>query len=357
VENHLTKKTVKTKRSSIPGVPDCQEECLYDYIFNKVKFGVFILDVPNEKIIYKNPFFNDIAQKQERQILEKVISLIKSEEFTTGEQRDISIHISSQSFDLGISGYHINDDYLIIFLKDISSKKISQERNNLDRLYRDFSTTLGTVAHEVGNPLSSIGTSLQIVLANIGKWEENKTKDYLGKTINEIQRVSEFLKNMRNFTWNENLDIKEADLKTVVSKVIENNELFIKSHKVTVKTDISDNLKVMIDEGAFLQVLLNLINNSVNILKGQKSARIKISTETFNQKFVKLIYKNNGKPIEEENLEKIFTLFYSTNERGRGMGLAISLKLMTLMGGTIKAVAPEDGIGAEFNLFIPLIPA
>lgn len=353
----MTKKKKKAAHSQIPGVPDCQEECLYDFIFNKVKFGVFILDVPHKKIAYKNPFFNDIAHEQEDQIIEKIFSLINSEEFVTGEQRDISIHISSQSFDLGISGYPINDDYLLIFLKDISSKKISQERKNLDRLYRDFSTTLGTVAHEVGNPLSSIGTSLQIVLSNIGNWENSKTKDYLGKTINEIQRVSEFLKNMRNFTWNESLDIKEADLKAVVTKVIENNELYIKSHKVTVRTDITDNVNVMIDEGAFLQVLLNLINNSVNILKEQKSAKISISTETFNRKFVKLIYKNNGKPIEEENLEKIFTLFYSTNERGRGMGLAISLKLMTLMGGTIKAVAPEDGIGAEFNLFIPLASA
>ena len=350
----MTGRKGKAKGTVIPGIPDCQEECLYNFIFNKVKFGVFILDVTKGKIVYKNPFFDNVAKDQEDQILAKILSLINSEVFATGEQRDISIHITSQSFDLGLSGYHINDNYLIIFLKDISSKKISQERKNMDRLYRDFSTTLGTIAHEVGNPLSSIGTTLQIVLSNFGTWDNNKTKDYIGKTINEIKRVTDFLKNMRNFTWDENLDIKQSDLKSGVDRVIGNNELFIKSHNITIKVDLPDNLNVLIDENAFFQILLNLINNSVNALKNQKAGQISISTETFNQKFVKLIYKNTGKPIDQEKLEKIFTLFFSTNERGRGMGLAISLKLMTLMGGTIKAVTPEDGIGAEFNIFIPL---
>jgi signal transduction histidine kinase len=72
--------------------------------------------------------------------------------------------------------------------------------------------------------------------------------------------------------------------------------------------------------------------------------------------FIKLIYRNNGKSIPEESLKKIFYPLYTTREEGKGIGLAVSQKLMTRMGGTMKAISPEDGIGAKFVLYIPNKP-
>jgi signal transduction histidine kinase len=338
----------------IPEIPDCQKECLYDFIFNKAEFGVFIIDIRDNKLVFKNQYFKTIARGQENQIIQNIYKLIKQDKLLTGEQRDIIINVDSLSYDIGISGYQISQDCFLIFLKDISSKKISQERRNMNKFYYNFSKALGAISHEVGNPLSSIGTTLQIILSNIDKWDSTKQKDYLTKTINEIKRIGDFLKKVRNFSWDENLDIKPASLKDVVTKVVERNELLLKSKNITIEQNLESDFTVYIDKNALYQVLFNLLNNSISALKDIDNAKVSILVEEYNENFVKLIYKNNGAPISENDLQSIFTLFFTTNEKGRGLGLAICLKLMTLMGGTIKAVLPEDGIGAEFNLFIPL---
>lgn len=147
-----------------------------------------------------------------------------------------------------------------------------------------------------------------------------------------------------------------VNLKDVVDKVIGRNELFITSNGVSISTTINQDIEVMLDESAFFQVLINLIKNSIEELKKNEGVpgKISISVDEYNEYFVKLVFKNNGPPIDEKSIDKIFTLFYSGKEKGRGMGLTICLKLMTLMGGTIKAVPPKDGTGAEFNVYIPV---
>ena len=114
---------------------------------------------------------------------------------------------------------------------------------------------------------------------------------------------------------------------------------------------IDEGVEVLLDKEAFHQIILNLMNNSMHILSpGQE---IKIYVDDRDELFVKFVYRNNGVPIPNELMEKIFSPLYTTKDRGGGIGLAISLKLMTRMGGTMKAVPPEDGIGVKFLLYIP----
>jgi len=102
-------------------------------------------------------------------------------------------------------------------------------------------------------------------------------------------------------------------------------------------------------------VLFNLMQNSLDCLAktGEKGV-IDVRIEGVGEFFVKLVFKNNGPAIRPDILEKIFMPFFSTKEEGSGMGLNISRKLMTRMGGTIKAEVPGDGDwGAGFVLYIP----
>ena len=325
----------------------------YDFIFSKVKFGVIILNFKKRKIIYKNKHFNLVARGQDNQIIKNIYRFIKKKELLTIEQKDILISLDSLSFVIGVSGYRIDKNNFLIFLKDISAKKITEERQHMNQFYSDFSKVIAEFSHEVGNPLSTIDTTLQVILNNFDHWNSEKTKDYLTKTITEIKRVSEFLKHVRIFSIEENIKIKQVNLRKAIEMVLKRNELFLSSYNVLVDLKIDAEIDVMIDEDAFYQVMFNFIKNSIDAFKNIKNRRVSIAVDGYNEYFVKLVFKNNGKPLNDEIIEKIFTPFFSTKERGRGMGLPISLKLMTLMGGTIKAVLPEDETGAEFNLYIP----
>jgi len=100
------------------------------------------------------------------------------------------------------------------------------------------------------------------------------------------------------------------------------------------------------------QILFNLLNNSLHILSPGKEINIYVEKE--DEYYITMVYRNNGPPIPEELMEKIFSPLFTTHNKRKGIGLAISLKLMTRMGGTIKAVPPEDGAGEKFVRHVPI---
>jgi signal transduction histidine kinase len=156
---------------------------------------------------------------------------------------------------------------------------------------------------------------------------------------------------MREVSDENKLEIKPTNLKKVIDGVLVQNEDLLKQKEITYKNSVEEDIVVSIDEVAFHQIILNLINNSLHILPPAKS--IKIDVEEIDEYYVKVVYRNDGVPIPEEQMEKIFSPLFTTKGQRKGIGLAISLKLMTRMGGTMKAVPPEDGIGAKFILYVP----
>jgi signal transduction histidine kinase len=205
--------------------------------------------------------------------------------------------------------------------------------------------------HRIGNPLSGINTSLQVLLNNISIWPQEKMEDYIKRTIKEINRLSIFLNRIRVVSNENLLEIKVTNLHKLIQTVFIQNEELLKQKKIKLYNNVEKDIEVFIDEGAFHQIIFNLLNNSIKIL--QPHEKIEIYVEEKDELFIKLVYRNNGTTIPEELLNKIFYPLYTTTEEGKGIGLAVSKKLMTRMGGTMKAIPPEDGIGAKFMLYVP----
>jgi two-component system sensor kinase len=207
------------------------------------------------------------------------------------------------------------------------------------------------IAHEIGNPLSGISMSLQVLTSQINSWDREKTRDYLEKTTREINRLALFLKRIRDISTENKLEIKQTALKDIIDDVIERNRDALTAKSIGFINEVEEQVPVAVDDVAFFQILLNLVKNSLQIL--QPGQEIRTFVESVDDYYTKLIYRNNGPPIPDDQRQKIFSPFYTTRDRGGGIGLSISLKLMTRMGGTIKAIRPDDGRGAKFVLYIP----
>lgn len=322
-------------------------------IFN-ISLGVIFLDYRKKSILFANDYFHSIVKDKKKDILGNIYSYIDQningpKELSKNQQ--VIIIREGKGMELGFTAFRINDNIVLVFLRPIASRSIYLESKQKSQFYDKWSELVAEMAHEIGNPLSGINTSLQVMLHNITTWPMGKIKDYIERTITEINRLSNFLKKIREVSRDNILDIKPTNLRNVTEKVLLQNEELLKQKKISYYNMINKDTNVLIDEEAFLQIILNLINNSLQMLTPYK--QIKIYEEEIDDPYVKLVYRNNGPPIPEELMEKIFSPVYSTKDRGGGIGLAISLKLITRMGGTMKAVPPEDGIGAKFLLYIP----
>jgi signal transduction histidine kinase len=158
---------------------------------------------------------------------------------------------------------------------------------------------------------------------------------------------------MRSFSLQERLEIKPCRLEEIVARIALNFEIEFRQRKVSFRTRIAPETEALVDENAVTQVFTNLIKNSLEAMEGVSKGTIWISAEEIDPFYLKVVYLNDGPLIPPEILEKIFTPLFSTKESGRGIGLPLCQKLLTSMGGTIKAVAPRSGYGAEFHLFLP----
>ncbi|MPQ47871.1 hypothetical protein GCQ56_12740 [Marinifilum sp. N1E240] len=110
----------------------------------------------------------------------------------------------------------------------------------------------------------------------------------------------------------------------------------------------SDQQELIADEKLISQVLINMIRNSIEALKETKTKTLSISTGQANPLNL-IIVRDNGAGIPDDVIENVFTPFFTTKEKGSGIGLNLSRQIMRLHGGTI-AVRSKPNRLTEFTL-------
>ena len=323
-------------------------------ILDEIPIGMLILNYAEKTILYSNKYFKSIPSAHTKIILENIYN--HSAEYTNYQRilnisQEIEIKEEGKRYLYGFSIYQIDRITISAFASEIASKSTYAESRQKNVFYNELLELISEITHEIGNPIAGMKTGLQVLLHNISSWPQEKMENYIKRTLNEIDRLAVFLKRIRD-VYNENpLEMKTINLKSHIDNVFRLNEEILKQKEIKFKNMVEENINILIDEVAFSQIIFNLLKNSLQILEPQKE--IKIYVEDIDDFYIKLVYRNNGKPIPEKLLEKIFSPFFTTKDREGGIGLPISLKLLTRMGGTMKAAQPEDGKGAKFVIYIP----
>ena len=232
------------------------------------------------------------------------------------------------------------------------NKNIYYSNTEANQFYDKLNSMMSELAHEIRNIITPVSMTLQLLLRNLAESEKNR--EYIEHAIGQMDRLFDFLEGVRDFSDKNNIQKKIVFLKEMVVEVFLKNLKLLETKNIIFINEIDDSVKVVIDEGAFNQVLYNLFQNTINCLTDSGAGMIRINVEEIDDHYVKLIYRNNGPQIPVESLEKIFLPNFSTYGEKRGLGLCISLKLMTRMGGTIRAEVPEKGWGCRFVLLIPV---
>jgi signal transduction histidine kinase len=118
-----------------------------------------------------------------------------------------------------------------------------------------------------------------------------------------------------------------------VEKLMQAN---IKEKGIRLKINVDPKtLELTADPELIEQVLINLLLNALQAVGGQKKARIDLISHLDGRGRILIQVTDNGPGIDEENLEKIFIPFFSTKEKGSGIGLSLSRQIMRLHHGSI----------------------
>ena len=248
-------------------------------------------------------------------------------------------------------------------LFDKYKKQINELKDTHNQiLMSDKLTAIGEltagIGHEIANPLTIIGARLEELSESINEANISDIKSHTQAIKNGFERIGKIINNLNSF-----LEDKDEDL-TICSftKVINDSLKFISELEISRNIDIkvsskSDSL-FMGSELKLQQVVINLIKNSIDALRNNSTTSPQIIIELMeneNTQSTILKIRDNGPGVPEEEMDKIFEMFYTTKElgEGTGLGLAISQKIVESHHGTLSYIA-ED-LGACFQIDLPFV--
>lgn len=206
------------------------------------------------------------------------------------------------------------------------------------------------VAHELNNPLTSIVGYTELISDDV---PEGPARQKLDKMLREAQRMKRIIENLLRFARQNSLAKKSANLEMLLQDVLALREYHLHNHDIEVQIQIEPGLPhVALDEDQFKQILLNLLNNSIDALDGNSRKRIRIEAGCNNGR-VTLSFDDNGNGFTDVN--RVFDPFYTTKPVGKGTGLGLSIcyGIVKEHGGEIHAENLEPH-GARIVLELPV---
>jgi two-component system NtrC family sensor kinase len=232
-------------------------------------------------------------------------------------------------------------------LKNSQGKLIEAEKlAALGRLTAD-------VAHEIRNPLTSIGGFARR-LDKIVNGE--KERAYSGIIVDQVDRLEKILKDVLTFSRDARFHLERNDIREVVHEALRLQRDICIEQSIGIKTNLEKKLpQVLIDKNQAIQALVNLITNAVDVMHEGGVLEISTGREVLHDiAFVFVKVSDTGPGLPENKLSLIFDPFFTTKEigHGTGLGLSITRKIMEEHGGFIKAES-EPGKGSVFSLYFP----
>ncbi|OGU55520.1 MAG: hypothetical protein A2V66_07125 [Ignavibacteria bacterium RBG_13_36_8] len=229
----------------------------------------------------------------------------------------------------------------LVSLQDIKAELDEKELESWQKLIRILN-------HEIMNsitPVTTLTSTISKKLKNNGeiKKAEEMNNEILNETVSGLDLIEErgkglidFVNKYRSLTST----IKPEFKRTPIQKLFRHIEMLFKNELLKEKIELNlsiepDELEIIADEKLIGQVLINLVKNAKEALSGIDKGKVILKAyREVDKKIIKVI--DNGKGIIPTEMENIFVPFFTTKEKGSGIGLSLSRQIMRLHKGTVK---------------------
>jgi signal transduction histidine kinase len=208
------------------------------------------------------------------------------------------------------------------------------------------------VAHEVKNPLNAMTIHLELLKQKLARQTGSVDVDkHVHIIASEIKRLDEVVVGFLKFARPDELKLQPVKLSDLISDVATTVAPEAERAKVTLKVDCSpDSPEINADPGMLRQAILNLAINACQSMPN--GGNLKLCCRTASRKRVEIDVEDTGVGIPPEHLSRIFDLYFTTKEKGSGIGLSMVYRIVQLHDGDVE-VESTPGRGTRFRLIFP----
>jgi two-component system, sporulation sensor kinase E len=242
----------------------------------------------------------------------------------------------------------------VVHIEDVTEKRSKEARLRRAESLASLTTLAAGVAHEIKNPLGSMGIHLQLIQKKTAGKECIESKDiaaHLGVIQEEVDRLNRIVVDFLFAVKPMDTRLEDGDINKVVQELLEFVRPELDQAEVKVESSLSPSVpSLRIDPRYIKQALLNLIKNAVAAMPGGGVLRV----ETVRAgEDVQVRISDTGTGISEQIMDKIFEPYFTTKPFGTGLGLTIVFKIVKEHFGDIS-VTSRVGEGTTVTLSLPL---
>ena len=258
----------------------------------------------------------------------------------------------------------IKKAYNLLEFKNHQIKRMNDEiqiqSDNLKKLNNTKDRFFSIIAHDLKNPFNSINGFTELLIENMGSYNEEKRLKFLKIIKGSTSKASSLLNNLliwaNSQSGNLNFNPKKIELVKQVSDVISLLEIQAINKEISIYNNVHHNLYVRADENMLNTIFRNLVSNAIKFSNQQGSINI---ISTFDDKFIEISVKDDGIGMSKETIESLFdnekinSRIGTANEQGSGLGLFLCKDFVEKHGGKIW-VESSVNEGSEFKFTIPI---
>lgn len=262
------------------------------------------------------------------------------------------MHYSQHAIDIILASYIVRS--ITLAMTTFSMEILSENVRIRDEVRRAEKFQLvgelaASVAHEIRNPMTVVKGFLQLLIES--RQLEDTDRTYVDIAQNELGRAETIISEYLAFAKPQINTMKPLDICAAVHRVIEVLHPYSRMRSVEITHDLNERAMVRGDSERFLQCLLNMVKNGIESMPSGGPLYVQV-TKIQNKAVIEIVDRGIG--MDQWEVQRLGTPFYSTKTIGTGLGLMSCYRTIHGMGGQIE-VGSRKGKGTTFRIFLPTI--
>lgn len=248
-----------------------------------------------------------------------------------------------------ISKGNLTSNMNLTVIRDITEKRAMQEQLRKSDTLNIVGELAAGIAHEIRNPMTALKGFIQLLQSSM-KEEEHSL--YFNVITSELARIESIITEFLVLAKPQATQFQNHDIRKIMSDTIDLLNAQALMHNIQISCHFHEPLPDVYCEGNQIkQVFINIIKNAIEVMPNGGNIGIKIQYEKGKQ-LIHTSIRDEGEGIPEDKIEKLGEPFYTTKERGTGLGLMISYKIIKEHKGMID-VESKVGEGTIFHIYLP----
>jgi len=349
-------------------------------VFDSAQEGIVItetdLDPPGPRILAVNPSFCRISgyaaeevlgktprilqgPRTDRSLLDRIKPTLRAQKIFRGET--YNYRKNGEEFLMRWYITPVFDEsqtrvtHYVAMQQDVTEearlRSIAQTVNAMDNM----SYVFAGVRHELGNRVNSTKAALTLLRKHFDSLPRDKVISYLDAVLGELERIEYLLETLRTFSAHETVKVQALSIRKFMDQFLAVLDMSFKDKSISFDCILPEELGfVHGDSRALHQVLLNLVANGVDAVENRSDGALILRVESRGGRWLVRV-EDNGVGMTVAQINDLFKPFRTTKPKGTGLGLVVSQKLVTQMGGFLHFES-QLGVGTVATISLGQAP-